>query len=90
MNIDIENIDKIENIHNNHKNLGYQSTKLYNKSYLRTLTFFGVLRKKYNNNANDAYNMQTDVKNNLKRMAMEKGFYAQVFMLRQKDFIISK
>ena len=34
---------------------------------------------------NELQNISSDVKNNIKRMAMEKVFYAQVIMLRQKD-----
>ena len=34
---------------------------------------------------NEPQNISSDVKNNIKRMAMEQSLYAQVIMFRQKD-----
>ena len=39
LNIDIENIVKIENTQNHYNDFGEQYTKLYNKNYLMKLTF---------------------------------------------------
>ena len=36
-------------------------------------------------NSNEAHDIPRDLKNNIKRMAMEQGLYAQVIMLRQDD-----
>ena len=38
-----------------------------------------------NNNVNEAHSISIDVKNNIKRMSMGQGLYAQVVMLPQKD-----
>ena len=37
------------------------------------------------NNSNEARDIPRDVKNNIKRMAMEKSLYSQVIRIRQKD-----
>ena len=34
-------------------------------------------------NSNEAHDISREVKNNIKRMAMEQGLYAQVIMIRQ-------
>ena len=52
--------------------------KLYKNSYLMKLTFPRGFLKNCNNNGNLTFNIPTYVKNNLKQMSMEKGFYAQV------------
>ena len=45
MNIDIENIDKIENSHKYYTKNEGQSTKLYNKSSLMKLTYLQIIFK---------------------------------------------
>ena len=40
--------------------------------------------KQRRDNANDSQVIPLDMKNNIKRMAMEQGLYVQVIMLRQK------
>ena len=52
--------------------------------------FPGDFIKHCNNNANEDHNITIDVKNNMKRMLMEQGLYAQVVMLRQKDLKITE
>ena len=42
--------------------------------------------KECKNNSKEPQFISSDVKNNIKRMAMEKSLYAQVFKLRRKDF----
>ena len=37
-------------------------------------------------NSNESHNIPRDVKNNINRMSMEQGLYAQVIMLRREDF----
>ena len=37
-------------------------------------------------NSNEPRDIPHGVKNNIKRMAMEQGLYAQVIMLRREDF----
>ena len=41
--------------------------------------------KECKDNSNEALDIPREVKNNIKRMAMEQGLYSQVIMLRQKD-----
>ena len=44
-----------------------------------------MIKKKGKDNANEAINIPIKVKNNIKRMAMEKGLYAQVVNISRKD-----
>ena len=41
--------------------------------------------KKCKDNTNAAINIPIELKNKIKRMAMEQGLYAKVVKLRQKD-----
>ena len=49
-------------------------------------TFSNDSIKECKNNSNVAHDIPREVKNNLKRMAMEQGLYAQVVKLSQKEF----
>ena len=53
-----------------------------------TYIFPEELLKHFKNNANVTFNIPTDVKNNLKQMAMKQGLYAQVVIIRRKDLKI--
>ena len=48
-------------------------------------TFPDNFIEKCEDNANEAINIPIEVKNNIKRMAVEQVLYAQVLKLRQKD-----
>ena len=87
MNEDIETIEKNEN-----------SKQIFQKTKWRTI--YEVIDKDYIKNSNifpDAFiekckqcpnvpqTISKDVKNIIKRMAMEKSLYAQVIMFRRKD-----
>ena len=48
----------------------------------------GGFIKECKNNSNEAQFIPRQVKNNIKRMEMEQGLYAQVIMIRRKDFEI--
>ena len=41
--------------------------------------------KECKDNSNEARFIPLEIKNNIKRMEMEQGLYAQVFMLHRKD-----
>ena len=63
----------------------------YTISFLRKLIYFRmIIYKKCNNNANEAQFLPLEVKNNIERMSMEQGLYAQVVMLRRYYFKITK
>ena len=47
--------------------------------------FPGGFMKECKNNSNEAQFIPLEVKNNIKRMAMDQGLYAQVIMIRRKD-----
>ena len=71
------------------KYIGGQSAKLYNKTYFMILTFSQRIFENCKNNANVPFNIPTDVKNNLNRMAMEQGLYSQVVRLHQMGLFIT-
>ena len=64
---------------------GGQSTKLQKNIISNSLIFPDDFIKQCKDNANEIINIPIEVKNNIKRMAMEQGLYAQVVMISQKD-----
>ena len=87
MNEDIETIDKNENI----KQI-FQKTKwitiyeVKDEDYIKNSNIFpDAFIKKCKQCPNVPQTISNDVKNNIKRMAMEQSLYAQVIMFRRKD-----
>ena len=79
MNIEIENIDKIENIHKHHNIYLRTTYKVIQKYFFEeTYIFPEDFFKQWKNNENEPQNISTNVKNNLKTIAMEQILYAQV------------
>ena len=54
------------------------------------MKFSCVFLEHLNNNANEAFNITTGVKNTLKQMAINQVLYARVVMFGQKDWKITK
>ena len=52
------------------------------------MIFSRLFYKKCKDNANEDINIPIEVKNNIKRMAMEQVLYAQVVMISRKDLKI--
>ena len=75
--IDIKNIDRIKNIHKHHKTHWRKIYEVIQQEFFdETSIFPEEFLKQCNNNANEPHNIPTDVKNNPKKMAMEKDLYA--------------
>ena len=91
MNIDIENINTIEK---RHKPYTKWCRKIYEviqqEFFYWTDIFPDNFIKIYKNNVTEANNIPIEVKNNIKRMSMEQGLYAQVFMLLRKYLKITE
>ena len=86
MNIDIEKINTFEKRSKVNKNQWRKIYEFIEEDYLEEsdISPYGFI-KKCKDNANEAQFLPLDVKNNIKKMAMEQGLYAQVVMLRRKD-----
>ena len=87
MNEDIETIDK----NDNSKQI-FQKTKwrpiyeVIDEDYIEKSNIFpDAFITKCKQCPNEPQNISIDVKNNIKRMAMEQSLYAQVIMFRRKD-----
>ena len=60
--------------------------EVIDESYIKGSKLFSDdFIKKCMDNSNKARDIPRDVKNNIKRMAMEQGLYAQVIMLHRED-----
>ena len=85
LNIDIENIDKIENIYKNHKGQRRTIYKVIQQEFFdETENLLEKFIKQFKNNANEPFNIPNDVKNNLKRIKMEHGLYTKVVMIHRR------
>ena len=89
MNVDIENIEKIENIYKHYKKME-ENLPNYTTRVLWWNWHFPDKFLRNKKNVNKDHNIPNDVKNNIKRMAAEQGLYAKVVMLRQKNSKITK
>ena len=58
--------------------------KFIEPDFLINLIFPDYFIKKCKDNANENQFLPLEVKNNIKRMAMEQGLYAQVFKLHRR------
>ena len=91
LNIDIENIVRIENIHNRPKRHWSTIYKVIQQEFFDENDIFPeVFLKHFKSNANVPFNISTNVKNNLRIMATEQGSYAQLVMLCRKDLNITE
>ena len=80
MNVDIKNIANKKqpfwrSIYKVIKNSYFEETKLFPTTVLNQCT----------NNQNESQNIPNDIKVSLEKMAMERGLYAQVVMIRRRD-----
>ena len=86
MNIYIENIDKIEN---SHKHYAKQWRTIYEviqqEFFDETNIFQENFLKHCKNNVNKANNIPIGVKNNIQKIEMEQGLYAQVLMCSMNE-----
>ena len=62
LNIDIENINKIGNIHKNHKTPLRKIYEVIQQEFFEETDIFQEEFKNYKNNANESHNIQTDEK----------------------------
>ena len=85
MSIDIENIDTFEN-RNKLNTIKWRTIyEVTDKDdFIGSKIFSDGFIKECKDNSNEALDIPREVKNNIKRMAMEQGLYAQVIMLRRK------
>ena len=86
MSIDIEDIDTFETITKVNTTKWSPIYEVINKAYfIGSKNFSDDFIKECKNNSNESRDIPREVKNNIKRMAMEQGLYSQVIMLHQKD-----
>ena len=83
---DIKNIDTYETITKFNTKQWRPIYEVIDEDYIKDSKIFpDDFIKECKNNSNEAHDIPREVKNNIKRMALELGLYAQVIMLRQKD-----
>ena len=81
----IDNIDTYETRTKVNTTKWSPSDEVIDKAYIKGSKFFpGDFIKKCKNNSNKAHDIPRELKNNIKRMEMEQGLYANVIMLCQK------
>ena len=85
MNIDIENINTIEKRYKVYTQRCREIYEVIQLFFDETNIFPGDFIKHFKNNANKTHNIPLEANNNIKRMSLEKGFYAQVIILCRKD-----
>ena len=60
--------------------------ELKDEAYIKDYNFFSDdFIKESMHNSNEAHDIPREIKNNIKRMAMEKGLYTQMVKLRRMD-----
>ena len=83
---DINNIDTYETRTKFNTTKWRPIYEVIDESYIKESKIFSNdFIKECMDNSNEAHDISREVKNNIKRMAMEQGLYAQVVKLRQKD-----
>ena len=88
MNQDIETIDKYENRRVVQRTKWRPIYEVIDEDYIKNSNIFpDDFIIKCTQFPNEPQNIYVVVKNNIKRMAMEKGLYAQVIKFRLKDFL---
>ena len=86
MNQDIETIDKYENRKVVQKNKRRPIYEVIDEDYIKNSNIFpDDFITKCKQCPNEPQNISSDVKNNIKRTAMEQSLYAQVIMFWRKD-----
>ena len=86
MSQDIINIDTYETIAKVNTKKWRPIYEVIDEAYIEETKIFPENFIRYcKNNSNEALDIPRDVKNNIKRMAMEQSLYAQVVKLRRKD-----
>ena len=86
MNMDVENVNTFET----RKKVNTIKWRpifevIYEAYFKGSKRFSDDFMKECKDNSNEYIDIPLEVKDNIKRMAMEQGLYAQVVMLRQKD-----
>ena len=85
MNIDIENNNTFEKRNKVYTTQWRKIYEVIEEDYFKESDIFpDDYIKKCKDNANEAINIPIEVKNNLNRMEMGQGLYAQVVMISQK------
>ena len=83
---DIENIDTYETRKKGNTSKWRPIYEVIDEAYINDSKMFpGDFIKECKNNSNKAQFIPREVKNNIKRMVLEQGSYAQVIMIRRKD-----
>ena len=84
MSKDINNIDTYENRKKVNTTKQRPIYEVIDEAYMNSSKFFSDnFIRECMDNSNEACGIPRDVKNNIQRMAMEQGLYAQVIMIRQ-------
>ena len=80
--IDIENIDSFETINNVNKIKWSPIFEVIDEAYFKSSKAVSdYFMKQCKDNSNEYHDIPCEVKNNIKRIAIEQGFYAQVIMI---------
>ena len=83
---DINNIDTYETRKKVNTTKWRPIYEVIDESYIKDSEIFSDdFIKECNDNSNEAHNISREVKNNIKRIAMEQGLYAQVVNICRKD-----
>ena len=86
MKIDIDTINTFENRNKVYTTQWRKIYKVIEPDYFKEFDIFpDDFIKQCNDNSNEAINIPIEVKNNINRMAMEQGLYAQLVMISRKD-----
>ena len=86
MSQDISNIETFETITKVNTTKWRPIYEVIDESYIKDSEIFSDdFIKECNDNSNEAHNISREVKNNIKRIAMEQGLYAQVVNICRKD-----
>ena len=86
MSMDIENINTLETGNKVNTIKRRPVFEVIDEAYFKgSKIFLDNLMKQCKDNSNEARFIPLEIKNNIKRMEMEQGLYAQVVMLHRKD-----
>ena len=88
MSQDINNIDTYETITKVYTKKWRPIYEVIDEAYIKDSKFFSDdFIKECMYNSNEAHDIPREVKNNIKRMTIEQGLYAQSIRIRRKDLI---